>query len=281
MFAVATAGVLGGALSSVSESLGLLAVLVLFASESFVSQIASQYADIPMSFFVLATIAVFAFAAERDWPPGLLALAGVLAGLAAWTKNEGLPFVIAALAVALWRAKFAAKWFVAGAALPVGATLALKLFLAEGTESMFPKSIRQAAHLIAEPSRWAKIIASFGNDTWTLGFLWAHPIVLLAILGLALRYVPRETRKWWLFAAPAALLAADFGIYLITMADLDWHLNTSSNRLVLQVWPAILFGYVLMLRTPPAAEEPINPRKAARKRARSSKPISLHQNRSA
>lgn len=268
-FAVATAGVLCGALASASESLGLLAVLVLFASESFVSQIASQYADIPMSFFVLATLAMLAFAASRDWPPGLVALAGILAGFAGWTKNEGLPFAMAALAVALWRAKFAARWIVAGAAVPIGATLALKWFLVKGTESMFPKSIGQAAKLIAEPSRWAKIIASFGHNIWTLGVPWAHPILLLAILGFAFRLLPRETWKWWLFAAPAALLAADFGIYLITMAGLDWHLNTSNNRLILQVWPAILFGYFLMLRAPAAADEPVKPsRKAGKKHAR-------------
>ena len=54
-----------------------------------------------------------------------------------------------------------------------------------------------------------------------------------------------EIRRAWLFATPLALLAADFGIYLITMAELDWHLGTTNNRLILHVWPTVLFAYFL------------------------------------
>ena len=140
-FTLATAGVLCGALASISEALGWLAMLVLLATETFVSQSASQYSDIPMSFFVLSATVLLAFAASRDWPPGLLALAGVFAGFAAWTKNEGLPFAIALAIVVLWRAKIAAKWAIAGMAIPVLTTLALKVFLVQGSESMFPKSV--------------------------------------------------------------------------------------------------------------------------------------------
>lgn len=254
-FGLATLGLLCGALAPVSEALGLLGVLVLLSSESFISQIAAQYADIPVSFFVLATIALLAWAAMLDWPPQLLSLAGLSAGFAAWTKNEGLPFAMAAILVALWRAKLAAKWMAIGAAVPLAATLALKFFLVQGTEILFPKSAAQALTLIGEPSRWGKIIASFAGNVWTLGFWWAHPILLLVVLAFALGFVPGESRRWWLLAAPAALLAADFGIYLITMNDLDWHLNTSNGRLIVQVWPAVLFGCFLMLRAPaPAAE---------------------------
>lgn len=266
-FTLATLGVLCGALATISETLAWLAMLVLLASETFVSQSASQYADIPMSFFVLASVAMLALAASRNWPPGLLALAGFFAGFAGWTKNEGLPFAAAAAIVALYRAKFAAKWMIAGAAPPILATLALKWFLVEGTESMFPKSAAQAAKMIADPSRWGKIIASFAHTLWSLGFPWAHPILLLAILAFTFGFLPRRTWRWWLFAAPLALLAADFGIYLITMADLDWHLSTSNNRLILQAWPALLFGYFLMLRAPAGSvEEAAKPASKGKKR---------------
>lgn len=269
-FTLATVGVLCGALAGVSESLGLLAILALLASETFVSQSASQYADIPMSFFALATIAMMAFAESRDWPPGLLALAGLFAGFTGWTKNEGLPFAVAAVMVALWRAKYAGRWMIAGAAAPVLATLSLKFFLAQGTESIFPKSIGKALKDVVEPSRWGKIIASFAHTLWGLGYPWAHPILLLAILGFVFGFLPRKTWPWWLFLSPLVLLAADFGIFLITTADLDWHLSTSNNRLILQVLPATLFGYFLMLRAPVGAEEEaVKPAsKGKKKRAR-------------
>ncbi|HEV8147449.1 MAG TPA: hypothetical protein VGP79_13750, partial [Bryobacteraceae bacterium] len=56
------------------------------------------------------------------------------------------------------------------------------------------------------------------------------------------------------------LLAADFALYLVTTAELSWHLNTSNSRVILQVWPAIIFVAFLMLRPPaepmPAAIKP-------------------------
>lgn len=259
IFSLANLGVLCGALASISEALGWLAALVLLATQSFIAQSATQYSDVPLALFVLSATAVLAFAALRDWPPRLLALAGIFAGFAAWTKNEGLVFAIVIAVVALWRAKIAAKWLIAGAAVPILATLALKMFLAQGRESMFPQSAAQAAKMIADPSRWAKIIASFAHNLWSLGTPWAHPVLLLAILGFAFGFLPRQSWRWWLALAPVALLAVDFGIYLISMADLDWHLGTSNSRLILQVWPALLFTFCLMLRAPQAAVEESKP----------------------
>ena len=266
IFSLATLGVLSAALASISEALGWLAALVLLATQSFVAQSATQYSDVPVAFFVLAATAMLACAVARDWPPGLLALAGIFAGFAAWTKNEGLPFAIAIAIVALWRARSGVKWLIAGAAVPILAALALKQFLAQGRESMFPQSAAQAGKMIVDPSRWAKIIASFAHNIWSLGTPWAHPILLLAILGFAFGFLPRQSWKWWLALAPLALIAADFGIYLMSMADLDWHLGTSNSRLILQVWPAFLFTYFLILRAPIAAVE--EPKSAKKKRSR-------------
>jgi hypothetical protein len=73
------------------------------ASTPFHRTGASQYADIPLSFFFLATVALVHFYRQRSVqiPDGrpicLLVLAGVAAGFAAWTKNEGLLFLVALL----------------------------------------------------------------------------------------------------------------------------------------------------------------------------------------
>jgi hypothetical protein len=52
------------------------------------------------------------------------------------------------------------------------------------------------------------------------------------------------------------LLAADFALYLVTTAELSWHLSTSNSRVILQVWPAMIFVAFLMLRRPAEPEEP-------------------------
>ncbi len=250
-FAVVTFGVLFGSVSLLAgEAIGMLAVLVLLASEGFVSQATAQYADIPLSYYLLSSLALLALS---EWSPPMLALSGAFAGFAAWTKNEGWPFVAFVCAIALWRGgRRALAWIAAGAAFPLVLTLAFKLFLVEGREGMFPATAAAALKMIVTGGRWGEIIGSFVGSFWTLGFPWAHPFLLMAILAWAFGFARKQ---WWLLLPPLGLLAADFGIYLITANDLTWHLNTSNNRVVMQVWPAILFSFFIMLR-PPAITAP-------------------------
>jgi hypothetical protein len=220
----------------------------LLATEGYVSQAAMQYADIPLAFYILSSVTLAALAAARDWPPVLTALAGVFAGFAAWTKNEGLPFVALMCAVALWQGRWRAmKWLAAGAAPAVILTIVFKLTLVEGREAMFPLTIRDGMKMIADPGRWGEIIGSFTLNFWGLGFPWAHPFLLMAIAAWALGFARKQ---WWLLAAPLGLLAADFGIYLISATGLTWHLGTSNSRVIVQVWPAVLLGFFSMLRDP-------------------------------
>jgi hypothetical protein len=255
IFTLATIFVLAAAVWMLAgEVMGWLALLALVATEGFVSQASVQYADVPLSFYVLASVALLAIASAREWPPEIVALAGVSAGMAAWTKNEGLPFAALVLAAALWRGRLrSAAWLAAGAAPMLILTLAFKISLVEGKEAMFPATAGQAFKMIADVSRWSEIISSFARNFWELGFPWAHPFMLMAVLAWAFRFAPDARSRLWLFLAPAGLLAADFGIYLITMSGLTWHLSTSNNRVIVQVWPALLLGFFLTVRPPAVA----------------------------
>lgn len=263
LFALAAYGLLAGALASaVGEMFGWLALLVLIATEAFATQAASQYADLPLAFFILATIAVAAAAERAGWPPGLLALTGLVAGLAAFTKNEGLPFLLLTAIVILWRAPkskrmIAVGWLLLGAVPGVIATLAVKM-LAQGTEAVFPKSAAQALHQIVDPSRWMQILGSFTRHFGELGVWWAHPLLLIVVLAVVFGVVSKDDARSrvWLALPVAGLLAADFALYLVTTAELSWHLSTSNGRVILQVWPAMIFVAFLMLRRPPEPEEP-------------------------
>ena len=57
----------------------------------------SQFADIPLALFILTTLILLFFqAGSPDHRPGAVILAGIAAGLCAWTKNEGLLFFVIA-----------------------------------------------------------------------------------------------------------------------------------------------------------------------------------------
>ena len=117
VFTFATAGVLFAALAVVRGRVpAMMAAIALLSTPFFIEQGADQYADIPLSFFFLATVVLLCFFdghsgagysgddQSRDdhvtkfvpsYSPGLLVLAGFAAGFAAWTKNEGILFLFA------------------------------------------------------------------------------------------------------------------------------------------------------------------------------------------
>src|SRR5262249_25662621 len=120
---------------------------------------------------------------------------------------------------------------------------------------MFPQSVGEAMKMIATPARWIEIVTSFAKNFWDLGVWWAHPLLLLAVLGFCLRFITKDEirARLWILIPIAGLLAADFGIYLISPTGLGWQLSTSNNRLIVQVWPALLFAFFLTLKAPAAA----------------------------
>ncbi len=259
LFTLATIGLLFGAMAWLrAESAALLASLVLLATEGFVSQAALQYADIPLSFFILDTVALLAYASGRQWPAGVLILAGLSAGLAAWSKNEGLPFLLLTIVVAAWRGKaHAMKWLLAGAAPGALITAVFKLWVAPpGGEAVLPKTVGEIVTKLGNGGRWGQVVGSFLRNLWDLGVWWAHPILLLAVLAFVLGLVRKEEARsrLWLLWPVAGLLAADIGVYLTTTADLNWHLATSNSRLFVQIWPAVLFIFSLLIRPPVTPE---------------------------
>jgi hypothetical protein len=147
-----------------------------------------------------------------DGRPVSLALTGLAAGFAAFTKNEGLPFALLIAIVALWRARGTSLWLAAGAMPGIAATLAVKM-MAQGTEAILPKSAGEALHKIAEPSRWMQILKSFAVHFGEMGVWWAHPLLLLVVTRRrARRLVSKEDARSraWLALPIAGLLAADF-----------------------------------------------------------------------
>jgi hypothetical protein len=271
LFAFATAAMLCGAVAWLrGEAAGLLALLLLLASEGFASQAGSENADIPLSLYLLATLALIALAVDHGWPRGTLLLAGFCCALAPWTKNEGWPFAILALAVVAWNGgRKAAGWMALGAMPAVALLAAFKILLVHDTEGLFPRTLHEALAEVANVSRWTKIAGSFVQSIWQMGTSWAHPVLLVAILAVALGLAPRARlrQQLWLAIPVVGLLAADFLIYLITTADLTWQLSTSNLRLIVQVWPALLLLAFLIIAPPtlPAASSLEAPRAARRK----------------
>ena len=94
LFALAALGIFVSALASL-KSIGqaALGLIIFWGTPTLVNEGAREMADLPVAFFILATVILiyFYFVYKK---PTLIALAGLTAGLAAWTKNEGTLFVV-------------------------------------------------------------------------------------------------------------------------------------------------------------------------------------------
>lgn len=262
LFTFATIGVLFAAVSILrSRSQGVLAALLLLATKFFVLDGASQFADIPVAFFFLATLALLALAeAWTEGRPRLLMLAGATAGLSAWTKNEGLLFLVAIVvgygSVLIrargWRAGLLDARAFGFGLVPVLALVAgFKIWLAPPNDLMSGQGIGATAGRLLEGARYVQILGGFERAFLEIS---AKGLAALMLLGYGLcagftaagpaRLAARAT------AVVVGLMLIGYFAVLLTAPEPLLATNVRSvNRLLLQVWPSGLLAYFLAVRT--------------------------------
>src|SRR5579872_4442249 len=273
VFTFATVGLLYSLLAMLRGRISaMLASLALLTTPFFIEQGTSQYADVPLSFFILAAVSLLCLhdAFEESESAGtsrLLILAGVNAGFAACTKNEGLLILaalIAARALTFIRdARRAPQRRLASAArtflpLILGMAPALlviawfKHFIAPPGD-LFPDRAL-AIHKLFEPARYGAVLRWYGKEFLRFGEWWLIPgtLLLIAFYFLLKRKPESQTPRLAPGFATSHLalsftLAGYFVIYLITPRDIYWHLRNSLNRLFLQLWPSAIFLFFVLI----------------------------------
>jgi hypothetical protein len=263
VFAFGTLALLVSALAHLhGRNAALLAGLALTATPFFIEQGTSQYADVPLSFFILASIVLLHIGQNHA---GALLLAGMAAGFAAWTKNEGLLYLFA-LVIGLVRAVFLANdrdasadsphrkwrifiWFLSGAA-PVTVVIALFKHYVGTTGDLF-SSPGVMIHKLLTPGRYWVTLRWFAKESLRFGAWWIVPGTVVMVVFYLLVRRKQASRQDPLYRGSVLALGLTligyFAIYLITPRDLYWHLRFSLNRLFLQLWPATIFLFFLFV----------------------------------
>jgi hypothetical protein len=268
VFTFSTAGLLFSGLDLlVSGTAALLGAMCLLSTPFFIDLGTWQYADVPLSFFMLATLVLLhlhdAWAERSVESRSSLALAGLAAGFAAWTKNEGVLFLCAVLVARMWltsRESFRGRSPVSQMApmllaiAPVfGVIVFFKRFIAPPGDLFSDPTTM--LHKLADPSRYWASIKWFAREFVSFGDWWLIPIpVLMVVLYFLLRRNLGQRGKESVRASALALgltLAGYFFIYLITPRDIYWHLRFSLSRLFLQLWPSAIFVFFLGLGSEP------------------------------
>jgi hypothetical protein len=242
-----------------SFSIAMIMGFVILGTPGYVLHSTSQFADIPLSVYILATVALLGLQMHApSFSPGLLGLAGFMAGSAAWTKNEGIPFAVvtaaALLAPVFWQPSRVSRRllaFTAGMALPLVAIVFFKLTIAPANDMFEGRHAAEVVAKVFEGERYLTILRYFFTTAWTFGRWAFNPFVpILAFIGFSGldRKVLRNS-GWRTGAASVAMLVMSyFAFYVITPVELQEHLDGSLDRLLLHVWPAILFLAGLSVR---------------------------------
>ena len=268
LFTFCTVGLLFSALSILrGRTIAMLGGLALLTTPFFIELGTSQYADVPLSFFILATITLLCLhdnrAAESDasCSPGLIVLAGLGAGFAAWTKNEGLLFLCAILAVRFLefvrarshRSRALAFVILLAAVAPVFLLIAWFKHSVAPPGDLFSDPAT-AMHKILDPARYWAVLKWYGKDFLRFGHWLLIPgTLLLPSVYLVTGFRQSRTSQPCVQSSVFALvmtLAGYFLIYLITPYDLYWHLRFSLARLFMQLWPSAVFLFFLALPKP-------------------------------
>jgi hypothetical protein len=238
LFTFAIVGVLTAGLSAIAgRERGLLAGLLLLGTGSFVKLGAAQYADVPVSFFVLVTITLLLL--EDRLPVSGLVLIGTTAALAAWTKNEGLVF-LAILVVTRKLNHRPIRSIFLGASWVIVLLAILKLSLAPTNPILGQDWKAVFIQDVTNPSRYGLVAAGLLYQLVRFG--GQGPLNPLIPLSAALLLLERKQKRR---IHAAELLLAGTGmivliVYVLTPYNLAWHVAWSLDRVMLQFWPALL-----------------------------------------
>ena len=233
---------------------GVLAGLCLMGIPPVLHEVTSQYADVPLASF-MAGATMFAL---LDCP----ATAGVLAGFAAWTKDEGLLFlaILFAAIAALRRPRLLR--FCYGAAPAAALVLVFKFVIARGTHSLVGAAQGNMTSKLGDWSRVQITGAAMVREIFAWNTGWYHPILPILVLAIVMRFDRRQMRDGlFSLAIGLALVLGYFGAYVITPNDLRWQLQSSLPRLFVQVCPILLIAAFVAMRAPEPAPltEPVKP----------------------
>ncbi len=282
VFTFMTVGLLLSALSLLRDrTQGFLAAMILLGTPFFIVMGAAQFADVPLAFFILATVVLLSLHwRSSENQTGTLILAGLAAGLCAWTKNEGLLFFLIVAATLFCTTVYTAKWksalkntaaFMAGA-LPVLLMVAyFKTQLSPVNDLMAGLNPAAITARLTDLGRYAEIAKAFfiTGISFTQGLIdirvgmHLNPgavsvLLLMVYLFLAGVRIDR-TRRVGIIQSAAVLglmLTGYFFVYVLTPLDLGYHIVTSLNRLFLQLWPCIIFLFFMMADSPENAPAP-------------------------
>jgi hypothetical protein len=225
-----------------SYTLGIALLLLLAITKIVYPFGAMQYADTLLGLFILLPFVLREHAFNHG-DKVLFILMGFFCASAGWIKNEGIIFfLVFSFFFVLFHRKRSGElvYYLAGALLPLVIVVLFKLFVAPANDMVQGQGTGSVAKLM-DVSRYISVARFFLKT-----IMDSSPILFVLLLFSLLKARFYKNFGFWVMGA---MLAAYFFAYILTHADLTWHLETSFDRLLHQLSPALLYVIFVNLHT--------------------------------
>jgi 4-amino-4-deoxy-L-arabinose transferase-like glycosyltransferase len=257
IFALSTVIGAAGSVARVrSATRGGLTAVAILACPSFVTYSSSQCADTPLAFFILATFMWMFRAVESPSDRSAWLLAGVSAGLAAWTKNEGALFLVICVTVVairsaatLGRAGPKCAGTLLAGALPMILALVTLKGLARENDLLQAQSAHSLLTAFGSVDRLTTILAGLGQALWLGGASGVGVLPIVAAFVFAVGLERTANPVPYLGLVTLVLLIAGYAcVFAITPHDLAWQMKTSLDRVMLHAFPTLVWCGMMLAR---------------------------------
>ena len=256
LFLFGMAGILYSTVACLrSGSQAAIATIVLLATPGLLLFSTFQTADIPLTYFFLASASLFALAANEN-NQSLLFLSGMMAGLAAWTKNEGVPFVVlmmlfTGVVFKLRQSRSHILSLLAGTAFPLFIVFLFKTRISVNNDLFTNNGLAEMIGKVLDPTRYLQIITHLTTELIHLGNWPISILVILLIYGwiVGIRK-PDNLAERALWIVPVSQFVIYMLVYVVTPHDLQWHMNYSMSRLLIHLFPLALLSFFMFVKTP-------------------------------
>lgn len=210
---------------------------------------AAQTADLPTGLYILLSTIMLRGerGADLEWRADRLCAAGVLASLAAWTKNEGAVFFLASSLVLVpfsWRSNgLRYGWWLAGG-VPVLVTLLwFKLAVAPSPPLYMAEPLTAGSLLaqLADPDEHAAVWSVIGLMFARWGGTAVPGGLLVAIAATAVA-ARRRLHARFVWAVSFLMMAGYYAVWIVSPLDTAWLASMTFDRLVAQLWPVLVLA---------------------------------------
>jgi hypothetical protein len=183
-------------------------------------------------------------------------LAGLMAGFAAWTRNEGLVFLaalIVARAIALLRFPDRTSPLrslvplLAGLAAPLAIVIYFKARVG-GPDDAFSVGRSAVLQHLADPARWILTVEALVMAVLTFGAFLIPILLFIALYWYFVRFNIQSSDRASIATGAIALLltlSVQLMLDIVFANNLALELNTSLERYLLQLWPAAILLFFL------------------------------------